>query len=115
VGVGGLVLVGAAVLSYYGLEGLYGDEAAANRAAFGTVAALLVGLGALSGRPWGRTAQVWVGCVTALLCGVGVAFGSLAALPFALVGALVAGLAWRRKHAYVRAADPPSPGRGRDR
>lgn len=106
VGAGGLALAAFATTSYYMMDGLYGDEAAANRAASGTVAALLIGLGALSGRPWGRKAQLWVGGLALVLCGVGAAFGSLGALGFALVGGVILVLAWKRKDAYVREADP---------
>ena len=51
-------------------------------------------------------AALWVGGLALVLCGVGVAFGSLGALPFALVGGAILVLAWKRKDAYVREADP---------
>jgi apolipoprotein N-acyltransferase len=88
------------------------DEAFANRAAFGVIGALLAGIGALSGRPWGRKAQLWVGWITFVLCGLGALFGAWLALPFAIFGGVTAGLAKRRKDAYVRDADPlRAPGR----
>lgn len=106
VGIGGLVLAAFAVISYYSLYAQQGGDTAANRAAAGAIGGLLVGIGALSGRPWGRKAQLWVGGLAFVLCGIGVGFGALAALPVCLVGAVVAGLAWRRKGEYVREADP---------
>lgn len=111
VGIGGLALAAFTVISYYTLYSHDGGDTAANRAAAGTIAGLLVGIGAFSGRPWGRKAQLWVGALAFVLCGAGAAFGSLAALPVSLVGALIAGLAWRRKDEYLREADPEaSPG-----
>lgn len=109
VGIAGVTLAAVAAGWYFVAPGVMGDEGAANRATVGAIGALLVGLGALSGRPWGRKAQLWVGSLAFVLCGLGVAFGAVIALPFALLGALLVGLAWRRKGAYVREVDPPKP------
>jgi hypothetical protein len=102
----GIALAVFAVLTYFGMPSLYGDEGAANRASVGCAGSLLVGIGAWSGRPWGRTAQLWVGGLSASLCGLGALSGSLGAGIVALLGLSIAVLAWRRKHAYVRPADP---------
>lgn len=81
------------------------SEADANRATVAVVAALLIGLGALSGRPWGRTAQIWVGGLAFLFCAIAAYFDTPYWVVLALVGILVAGVAMRRKGAYQRDID----------
>ena len=81
------------------------DEADASRATVAVVAGLLIGLGAISGRPWGRTAQIWVGGLTFLLCAIAAYFDTPYWVGLSLVGILVAGVARQRKGAYRREID----------
>ena len=53
------------------------------------IGSALIGLGALSGRPWGVTAQKWVGGLAFIGCFIGGIFASaLAFIPAALGGAV---------------------------
>lgn len=103
----GLVVAVAAVALWVMTPALRGDEADATRMLLVVVAGLLVGVGALSGRPWGRKAQRAVGGFGVL---VGLAAPPLGASPAflalaALGGGLLA-LQRRRQGAYQRPADP---------
>jgi apolipoprotein N-acyltransferase len=97
-------LLGAA--TYFLSEGLRADEANATRFLLLVLAGLLVGVGALSGRPWGRKAQLVVGALS-LVVGAGAAAlgaGAFAVLAVGGVGLFIVQL--RRKAAYQRPADP---------
>jgi hypothetical protein len=100
------VLVAFGSVAAYTTSDAYGDEAAATQALFGTIAGLLVGIGALSARPWGRKAQMWVGGVALVTCTLGAFIGdAYGALAIAAVGAAIGGLAYRRRDEYKREAD----------
>ena len=75
------------------------------------IAGLLVGLGAYSGRPWGRRAQQIVGVVAAVLLTPGVVLGAPVALAFELffVGA---GIFARRRPDEYRASVDGEQGSG---
>jgi apolipoprotein N-acyltransferase len=91
------------LMFFHVVPGLYRDESWLNRVAFGGVSALIAGVGALSGRPWGRKAQLWVCGVFAVLClAGGIALGSAWGIGTG-VGCVAFGvLAFRRKNEYTR-------------
>ncbi len=73
--------------------------------------AILIGCGALSGRPWGRWAQ-WgaFGAVSILgVVGLIVVGSSDGVVPMLVTGALAL-IAFVRKHAYQRPPAPPVAG-----
>ena len=67
---------------------------------------LLIGAGALSGRPWGRKAQMVVGLLALVFCLAAAAFGAPIYLPVAALGLALFLVQRRRAGAYQRAADP---------
>lgn len=103
----GVVAALASAAIYFWPTASTRDEGDANIATAAVIGFLLVGVGALSGRPWGRTAQRWVGGLMCLFCTVGALAGTYWLFGLAGAGGLLAGLAQKRKHAYVRELDPP--------
>ncbi|MBI1946628.1 MAG: apolipoprotein N-acyltransferase [Deltaproteobacteria bacterium] len=102
----GLLLATAGAGYFLLVPGVMGDEGNATRALLTVLAGLLVGVGALSGRPWGRKAQLTVGVLAAV---VGVLAAPLGA-PWMLI-ATAAGVALfvaqrKRAAAYTRAMAP---------
>ena len=87
-GAGGLLLALAGAAYFFLVPGVSGDEGNATRALLTVLAGLLVGVGALSGRPWGRKAQLAVGAIAAV---VGVLAAPLGA-PW-MLGVTAAGVA----------------------
>lgn len=105
-GAGGLLLALAGTAYFLLVPGVSGDEGNATRALLTVLAGLLVGVGALSGRPWGRKAHLAVGAIAAV---VGVLAAPLGA-PW-MLGVTAAGVALvvvqrRRAAAYTRALAP---------
>lgn len=97
-------VVGAGV--YFSDPALRLDEGNATRFLLVVLAGLLVGTGALSGRPWGRKAQLVVGALTVV---IGL-LASVLGAPF-MLGPAAAGIALfivqlRRRAAYERSMDP---------
>ena len=66
------------------------------------IMSLLVGLGNLSGRPWGRTATRWVGRILVVGGSLGVLAGAFWAAGIAVLGVVLAETARRRAHAFQR-------------
>lgn len=105
-GAGGLLAAVFGAGLYFSNPTLRLDEGNATRFLLVVLAGLLVGTGALSGRPWGRKAQLVVGALSVVI-------GLLAAVlgaPF-MLGPAAAGLALfivqlRRRAAYERPMDP---------
>lgn len=79
----------ATVISHFWLSPPGSDEAASTRNQMQFIGSALIGLGALSGRPWGATAQKWVGGLAFIGCFIGGVFASaLAFIPAAIGGAV---------------------------
>ncbi|HEY4223629.1 MAG TPA: apolipoprotein N-acyltransferase [Myxococcota bacterium] len=70
------------------------------------LAGLLIGIGALSGRPWGRKAQIVVGIVMVVVGLIAAWVSSLVLLLLSLLGGGLALLAYKRKAEYLRTVDP---------
>lgn len=100
---GALVAVAGTVMFFAGHDP---DEARATRYLLMVLAGLLIGAGALSGRPWGRKAQLVVGVLGFVFCLAGAALGAPAFLAVAALGLALFVVQLRRKQAYQRAADP---------
>jgi len=81
------------------------DEAASTRNQLIFIASSLVGVGAFSGRPWGRTAQRWTGGVTFVLCLLGPFFEAPITLVPALLGLVIFVLSTTRRREYTREAE----------
>lgn len=107
IGLVGLVAAAAGVAFHVVQPGLIRDEGTVTRTVLLVVAGLLVGVGAWSGRPWGRKAQVGVGLVGVV---VGVAAPLLGAPVVSLVlagaGGSLALFQRRRAAHYQRPGDP---------
>lgn len=82
------------------------EEARATRYLLAVLAGMLVGAGALSGRPWGRKAQMVVGLLAFVFCLAGAILGSAAFIVVSLLGLALFIVQLRRTSAYQRAADP---------
>lgn len=105
-GAGGLALAGVAAAYFLFVPGVMGDEGNATRALLTVLAGLLVGVGALSGRPWGRTAQLVVG-VLAVVVGLAAApLGAPWMLAVAAAGVALFVAQRPRAAAYTRALAP---------
>jgi apolipoprotein N-acyltransferase len=102
--IGTLVAVGGTVV-YFANHDF--DESRATRFLLLVLAGLLVGFGALSGRPWGRKAQMVTGLLALVFCVAAAGLGGAAVfLVVAAVGLALFVVQLLRKEAYQRAADP---------
>jgi apolipoprotein N-acyltransferase len=111
VGVAGLLLAAWTVLSHWFIAPPGNDDALSTQNQIQGVLAILIGCGALSGRPWGRWAQ-WgaFGAVSILgVVGLIVVGSSDGVVPMLVTGALAL-IAFVRKHAYQRPPAPPVAG-----
>jgi apolipoprotein N-acyltransferase len=110
IGVVGIGVALVAVVVYSAMPSLAVDESNATRALFATLSGLLIGTGALSGRPWGRRAQRIFG-VLFILAGVIACIQKAVPAGAALVVLGVFLLAVHRKSAawYARPVDPLVP------
>jgi apolipoprotein N-acyltransferase len=104
VGYAGLIVALGLLVFHFALAPPGNDEAASTRNQLIFIGASLVGVGALSGRPWGRTAQRWVGGLTFLLCLIGPFVDAPVTLVPSLVGLVIFVVASRRKREYLREA-----------
>lgn len=85
------------------------NEAKSTQSMLLVVAGLLVGIGGLSGRQWGRRAALTVGILAAVFGVVGlVVAGAVSGAVVAVVGVVVAVVAWG--HKATRLAPPPFAG-----
>ena len=83
------------------------DESRSTRFLLLVLAGLLVGAGALSGRSWGRKAQMVTGLLALVCCVAAAALGGGGVfLVVAIVGLALFVVQLLRKDAYQRAADP---------
>ena len=105
-GVAGLAVAVSAIVAYFLLPSWYGDEARATHAQLAAIGGLLVGVGALSARPWGRKAQMWVGALVALFAPLGLWMAGPVAALFLIGGVALFVQAKRRKDRYARPPDP---------
>jgi apolipoprotein N-acyltransferase len=106
IGVAGLIVAVGAIVAYFVLPSWTGDEARATHAQLAAIGGLLVGVGALSARPWGRKAQLWVGALVALFAPLGIWMSGPVAVLFLLGGVALFVQAKRRRDRYDRAPDP---------
>ncbi len=100
------LLIAVSFIVWYFASSARGDEAKATHTLLAAIGGLLVGTGALSSRPWGRKAQLWVFGLTAVLSLLGLFVGAWTSLLFSAVGAALFVVAARRKDRYTRPADP---------
>lgn len=105
-GVGGLVLALAVSVTFFFVPGMMGHEDIATKALLGILAGLLIGVGALAGRPWGRKAQMVVGIVAAVIGLVATPLGAPWMALVAAAGLALTVLQARRKEAYRRDMAP---------
>ena len=103
-GVFGALLAAVGVVMFFAGKDV--EEARATRYLLVVLAGLLIGAGALSGRPWGRKAQMVVGLLALVFCLAAAAFGAPIYLLVAALGLALFLVQRRRAGAYQRAADP---------
>jgi apolipoprotein N-acyltransferase len=105
-GAAGIVVAVAAAAAYFAVPGLKSDEANATKFLLVVLAGLLVGAGALSGRPWGRKAQLTVGVLAAVIGLLASGMGAPWMLAVAVAGVLLFVVQKRRGAEYERSVDP---------
>jgi apolipoprotein N-acyltransferase len=105
VGYLGLVVAFGLLMFHFVLAPPGTDEAASTRNQLIFIAASLIGVGALSGRPWGRNAQRWTGGLMFAFCLIGPFVDTPITLVPSLVGLVIFLVASRRKREYVREAE----------
>lgn len=105
-GVAGLALALVVAAVFFFVPGMMGHEDIATKSLLGILAGLLVGVGALSGRPWGRKAQMVVGIVAALIGLVATPLGAPWMALVAAAGVALAVVQRRRRDAYRRDMAP---------
>lgn len=96
-GVGGLALSAAACVGGVLSSGPGVDGARATQVLIAVLSGLLVGMGALSGRPWGRRVIIGTGAFLAVVNGIAVLFGVWQAGLVAAAAAAIATMAYRRR------------------
>ncbi len=105
-GYGGVAVAVAGTVTYFAMGSLHADEANATRFLVLVLFGLLIGLGALSGRPWGRKAQMVVGVVMSLVGLVSTLVWTPIMLLSLVFGTALFAVQLSRKDAYTRNVDP---------
>ena len=105
-GVVGLALAVVVAAVFFLVPDMMGHEDIATKSLLGILAGLLVGVGALSGRPWGRKAQITVGMVAVLMGLVATPLGAPWMALVAAAGLALVVVQWRRRDAYRRDMAP---------
>lgn len=105
-GVGGLALAVVVAGWFFFTPGVMGHEENATKALLAILAGLLIGVGALSGRPWGRKAQRIVGVLGTLIGLLAAPLGAPWMIAVAAAGVALFIVQRRRQAAYAREMAP---------